>query len=139
MKEVHFEGKVAQKAVILRDGKVLVVRDPREKREIWEIPGGRLNVGENPKQGLVREIKEELGVIGVVGNVIHLTQFLQGSEQKNALMIAYEVTIPNETELQFNDGEVCEARWISADQVEDLNLFPEYRDTLNIYFQKMVE
>lgn len=76
-----------------------MVRDPREKREIWEIPGGRLNVGENPKQGLVREINEELGVIGVVGNVIHLTQFLQGSEQKNALMIAYEVTIPKETEM----------------------------------------
>lgn len=139
MKEVHFEGKVAQKAVIFRDDKVLVVRDPREKQEIWEIPGGRLNVGENPKEGLIREIKEELGVTATIGDVIYLTQFLQGSEQRNALMIAYEVTIPPEAELKFNDGEVCEARWVSADEVMDLNLFKEYKDTLNLYFQKIAQ
>ena len=49
-KEVHFCGKVAQKAVIEVDGKILVLRDPREKQEIWEIPGGRLNEGETHRR-----------------------------------------------------------------------------------------
>ena len=72
--EIHFEGKVAQKAVIVRDGKVLVVRDPRENQEIWELPGGRLNLGEEPKRGLAREIAEELGVPCEIGEVIHIAQ-----------------------------------------------------------------
>ena len=41
--EQHFLGKVAQKVIIIRDNQVLLVRDPRQKSEIWELPGGRLN------------------------------------------------------------------------------------------------
>ena len=58
--ETHFLGKVAQKAVIVRNGEVLLVRDPRNP-DIWELPGGRLNDGEEPAIGLAREIFEELG------------------------------------------------------------------------------
>lgn len=92
--EIHFIGKVAQKAVIERDGRVLVIRDPRVEGIIWGLPGGRLNEGEDPKAGLAREIKEELGVDCVVNQVVYMTQFLQGNEGKNGLMIAYKATIP---------------------------------------------
>jgi len=70
--EVHFDGKVAQKAVIVRDGKVLIMRDVREEKEIWEIPGGRLNEGEEVQAGLMREIKEELGIDVEVVKVLHI-------------------------------------------------------------------
>lgn len=133
--EVHFEGKIAQKAVIIRDGKALVIRDPREQKIIWELPGGRLNEGEDPKVGLTREIKEELGVDCVVGEVIYLTQFYQTSEGRNALMIAYLAMIPAEVELIFADGEICEARWITKEDMGALEFFPEYKDTLDMYFK----
>ncbi len=134
--EVHFEGKVAQKAVITRDNKVLVIRDPREERVIWEIPGGRLNLGEEPKAGLAREIEEELGVHCTIGEVVHIAQFIQGSEQKNALMIAYLATIPADAEINPAENEICEVRWIDEAEFEQLTFFPEYTDTLKIYFQK---
>jgi ADP-ribose pyrophosphatase YjhB (NUDIX family) len=135
--EIHFDGKVAQKAVIVRDGKVLVMRDPREKEEIWEIPGGRLNTGEDPKAGLAREIKEELGLDCVIGEVIHLAQFFQHSEQKNALMIAYEaIPVDTNAPLVLEEGEVSEIRYISQTDMRDLKFFPEYLDTLKIYFAK---
>jgi 8-oxo-dGTP pyrophosphatase MutT (NUDIX family) len=117
-KETHFEGKVAQKAVIVRSGKILVLRDPRMDYEIWEIPGGRLNVGEDPKAGLAREIEEELGVSCEIGNVIHIAQFL-----------------PTDAVINPASDEVCEVRWIDADEFETLHFFPEYKDTLAIYFQ----
>jgi len=134
--EVHFDGKIAQKAVIVRGGKVLVIRDPREEMVIWEIPGGRLNEGEEPRVGLAREIKEELGVDCHVGDIVHLTQFFQNSEGRNALMIAYEATIPENAVLSFADGEICEARWIDGVELKQLTFFPEYKDTLDIYFEK---
>lgn len=134
--EVHFCGKVAQKAVIVRDGKVLVVRDPRVDGIIWELPGGRLNEGEDPKEGLAREIKEELGVDCVVGEIVYLKQFLQGNEGKNALMIAYQATIPETASFIVSAEEICDVRWITAEEVVQLTFYPEYKETLDIYFDK---
>lgn len=57
--EEHFMGKVAQKAIIVNKGRVLMTRDPRTP-EIWELPGERLNIDEISEEGLQREIQEEL-------------------------------------------------------------------------------
>jgi len=52
-------------AVILRgDGQVLLAQRPAGKAYAgyWEFPGGKLEVGETPRDALVRELHEELGL-----------------------------------------------------------------------------
>ncbi|MBI2148760.1 NUDIX domain-containing protein, partial [Candidatus Woesearchaeota archaeon] len=56
---------VAMKAVILNDkNEILIIqessKDPsRSHVGKWDVPGGRLNFGEDPFEGLRREVKEE--------------------------------------------------------------------------------
>ena len=55
---------VAACALIDADGRVLLTRRPEGKTMagLWEFPGGKLHPGETPEAGLVRELKEELGI-----------------------------------------------------------------------------
>jgi 8-oxo-dGTP diphosphatase len=135
--EEHFLGKVAQKAIIYRGDKVLLVRDPRMEELIWEIPGGRLNAGEEPKIGLVREIKEELGIDCNVEGVIFLKQFLQGNENaQSALVLVYKATIAEDAVLSPDPHEVCEIAWFSKDEALSLPLFPEYLEALKVFYSE---
>ena len=46
------------------DGRVLIAQRPAGKALAgrWEFPGGKLEPGEDPRAGLERELREELGV-----------------------------------------------------------------------------
>ncbi len=55
---------VAAVAMIDANGRVLLARRPEGKKMagLWEFPGGKLETGETPELGLVRELREELGI-----------------------------------------------------------------------------
>lgn len=52
-------------ALIDADGRVLVTRRPDGKllAGTWEFPGGKLVPGETPEAALIRELREELGIV----------------------------------------------------------------------------
>ena len=132
--EVHFEGKIALKALIVNGkGEVLLMRDPREDKEIWEIPGGRMNEDEEPRAALAREIHEELGVVVEVGEVMHMEQFIQGSEGARAFVIVFRATLDSD-DFVLETSEVAEIGWFGREAALALTLFPEYRQALEKYF-----
>jgi ADP-ribose pyrophosphatase YjhB (NUDIX family) len=133
--EVHFEGKIAQKAIISKENKVLLLRDPRMDEVIWEIPGGRMNIDEEPRAAVAREIMEELGIEIEVGVVVHMEQFIQGNEGKRAFVIVYECEMKDAAApITMSEAEVCEIAWVAADELPKYPLFPEYKRALDYYF-----
>ncbi|CAG0948859.1 8-oxo-dGTP diphosphatase [Burkholderiales bacterium] len=56
--------RVAAAVVLRADGAVLLAQRPAGKpyAGYWEFPGGKLEAGESPRDALVRELREELGI-----------------------------------------------------------------------------
>ncbi|MFL5064437.1 MAG: (deoxy)nucleoside triphosphate pyrophosphohydrolase [Xanthobacteraceae bacterium] len=56
---------VAACALIDADGRVLIAQRPPGKpmAGLWEFPGGKVEPGERPEATLIRELREELGIV----------------------------------------------------------------------------
>ncbi len=133
--EVHFDGKIAQKAIIVKGNKVLLLRDPRMEQVIWEIPGGRMNIDEEPREAVAREIREELGVAINVGEVVYMEQFIQSNERRRAFVIVYKASlVDEEADFVLLAEEVCEIAWVAEDELVNYELFPAYTRALDCYF-----
>ena len=72
----------AAAAVIDSDGKILLMQ--RSDNKLWAMPGGVLEVGETPAEGVVREVLEETGIrcepitlVGVYDNRLWETGVVQ--------------------------------------------------------------
>ncbi|MDP4000848.1 MAG: NUDIX domain-containing protein [bacterium] len=72
--------RIGVKAVIVDDNNLLIIRrrknDPHNPDQ-WDLPGGRLELAEDPRQGLTRETKEETNLdieVGLPLDVQHFTR-----------------------------------------------------------------
>ena len=64
MTEAKDSENVSKAVIIKEDGALLLLRSTSQKFPgKWDLPGGHIHVGEDPKDGLVREVKEEAGII----------------------------------------------------------------------------
>jgi 8-oxo-dGTP diphosphatase len=135
--EVHFVGKVAQKVIIRRDTKVLIVRDVGDA-DTWELPGGRLHVHEDPKMGLAREVREELGIEIIAGNIVYLEQFIQLRSGELHLALVYEATTTDANGvLVLQPDEIAQFAWVDKDTWQKYRYFAEYERALAHYFSRI--
>ena len=60
---LYHNSKPCAGALIVRDGCVLLVKRAVEPfKDYWDLPGGFLEAGEHPRDGMLREVREETGL-----------------------------------------------------------------------------
>ncbi|MBN1772865.1 MAG: (deoxy)nucleoside triphosphate pyrophosphohydrolase [Deltaproteobacteria bacterium] len=80
-------------AVLEVDGRVLIARRPAGERRggLWEFPGGTLEPGEDPRDCLRRELREELGIEVEVGEL--LVRHVQAYEDVTIELSSYRARL----------------------------------------------
>jgi 8-oxo-dGTP diphosphatase len=105
-------------AVIVEAGRVLIDRRKAGTHlaGAWEFPGGKVEPGEDPKDALARELREELGIEAAVGDVVEAT--FHRYEEKAVLLLFYEATrLAGSPEPRALD--VAEVRWATRAELRD--------------------
>lgn len=136
---------VSQKALIVKDGKVLVLKFPGSKKKEWNgrwgFPGGLLEMGEKLGPGLVREVKEETGLdIKIdkpfgVGNMIYDGfVFRDGRKLKTRIIeIGFICKVAKgKVKLSY---EHIEHMWVDRSELSKLDITPDSKDLVSVYLR----
>jgi len=128
--------RVAARAVIVQDGKVLLVKESIGGTW-WALPGGGVDHGETVESSLVREVEEELGVpaqaISSDFQIVHynIGNVVNGIPRMN---LFFKVSVLKEL-LQKTDHIETWA-WFTKDEFLQLDMHPSYDKTalVNVLF-----
>ncbi len=82
-------------AIIVEEGRVLVSRrkEGSHLAGLWECPGGKVEPGEDPREALARELREELGVLATAGEVVEVTFHRYDDAGKAVLLLFFEAAL----------------------------------------------
>jgi 8-oxo-dGTP pyrophosphatase MutT (NUDIX family) len=128
--------QVAQKAVLCDSGNILMIQkssaDPYNPLK-WEIPGGRLEFGEELSDQLKREVKEEVGLEVEIGPPLAMWKWSMGSgEALESVLAVSRLCFAKNDDISFDGNAETDYlgdwRWVPIDQVADLDLIPNARD-----------
>ena len=90
-----------------------------EFKDGWEFPGGKIEPGEQPKQALVREIKEELDTEVEVGELIDIVEY--DYPNFHLTMHCFKCTVKSGN-LVLKEHEA--ARWLTKETIDSVKWLP---------------
>jgi ADP-ribose pyrophosphatase YjhB (NUDIX family) len=109
-------------AVVVRDGKALIVKRAHEPRKgEWSLPGGLLELGESLQDAAQREIKEETGLDVVVGPIIETFDRVHrddaGKIRYHFVIVDFVCWSVSGDAIPASDAEGC--AWVSGEEIDD--------------------
>lgn len=113
--------RVSAKALVLDETrtKFLLMREDNNMRD---FPGGWLDFGEDPREGIIREFKEEAGidVVWVDTKVSYFTTSYNSEHDIRIANILYQTKLKD---IKITPSKECqEVRFVSKEEADKLNL-----------------
>ncbi len=110
-------------AIVIENRRVLLTQRKKggHLAGAWEFPGGKVEAGEDPKQALVRELSEEIGIDAVVSDIVEVT--FHAYPEKDVLLLFYAAArVPGSPEPTAKD--VADVRFATLDELHDEDFPP---------------
>jgi len=110
-------------ALIDADNRVLIAQRPEGKQlaGLWEFPGGKFEPGERPEESLIRELREELGIVTQESCLAPLTFASHAYESFHLLMPLY-ICRRWQGEVVSKEGQAL--KWVRANRLRDYPMPP---------------
>jgi len=111
-------------ALIVEDGRILLVRHEKESRSYWLLPGGGLDYGESLSDALRRELYEEIRVEIEPGPLVFVSETIAPDNTRHTVQMVFRARIIKGAPTLGEDHRVVETAFLDLDQLPDITLHP---------------
>ena len=122
--------------IIASKGKVLLLKRVMSKRFLpgfYDLPGGKVELGEDPNLAIVREAKEETGIDVSVVRPYNVWSYVQEKIDEHCIEIDFVLAAKQVSPIKLSPTEHSEHGWFGKDELPE-NLSPELGATILKYF-----
>lgn len=122
MNEVNQKFRLAVHTWIEKDNKFLIVRRSLSDSfmpGVWDTPGGSLNFGEDPKDALIRETKEESNLKIEIGQLLFCHNLVCNNSD-HWFALVYQCQIIGQEKIILDPTEHEEYRWVTYEELKQL-------------------
>lgn len=119
--------------IVKRKNKYLFIK----RHDVWDLPKGKMETGEQPEQTAVREIEEECGIQNpvinhLIGHTFHTYTFKEEFTLKKNWWFALDYTGPKKGVPQLEEG-ITEMKWLKKEEWDKVrkNTYPSIIEVLD--------
>ena len=123
-------------ALIINSKKEILITKRSETKKSeplkWELTGGSIKAGETSLQGILREMREEIGLTFTEKDAIFLKEIRKDKvppDFKDIWLFKKDVNLE---ELKFTDGEVIDAKWVTIEEFSKIKENKEAVSTIDL-------
>ncbi|GAB2625235.1 NUDIX domain-containing protein [Emticicia sediminis] len=122
--------------LIIENGQVLTMQYNYGGQEVYNLPGGNLELGEHLSDALAREMQEELGIEVWVGEMVLVGEVYFEDRKKHTLHLLFEgkITAGIPT-LNPKETSALAIKWLTINDLEKVNLYPNLSKSIKDYLK----
>lgn len=109
--------------VLVRDGRMLLVKHDKPAGSYWVVPGGRVGFGETLPDALRREFAEELSMDIRVDSLSFLNDAVPAKGVRHVVNVYFQVSCDDELVPDKLQG-VADARFFTVEDIDGIDLRP---------------
>lgn len=126
---MNIEGERAA-VIIIQNNRILLMHRFYEGIEYYVFPGGGVEEGESPEDGVIRELKEEFCIdIKIDKKIFELLNTHRNRTRKEYFYFVTEFAgtpaLGGEELEKMNDSDQYEPAWVDLEKIKDLPVMPE--------------
>ncbi|MEA3430051.1 MAG: NUDIX hydrolase [Nanoarchaeota archaeon] len=125
--------KITVGGLLVKDNKVLVVRRSSAEPYLtgyYELPGGKVDFGDHPKDTLEREFMEEVNLKIIALHPYRIFTYISEKGNRHTVELVYFVKLDDEVDNIKLSDEHDDFKWVSVDEIDTLQISDEIKTNI---------